>query len=67
MNADWIDIFISILAALLGGFVGAWFQNLFLQHKTNKVRKIAVKGLCVFNMPRMDRLMIQQPQTLIMS
>lgn len=48
MNADWIDIFISILVALLGGFVGAWFQNLFLQHKTNKVRKIAVKGLCVF-------------------
>ena len=34
MDTDWIDIFISILAALLGGFVGAWFQNLFLQHKT---------------------------------
>ena len=37
MNADWIDVLIPILAALLGGFVGEWFQNLFLQHKTNKV------------------------------
>lgn len=48
MDTDWIDILIPILAALLGGFVGAWFQNLFLQHKTNKVRKIAIRGLCVF-------------------
>lgn len=48
MNADWIDVLIPILAALLGGFVGAWFQNLFLQHKTNKVRKIAIRGLRVF-------------------
>ena len=30
MDTDWIDILIPILAALLGGFVGAWFQNLFL-------------------------------------
>lgn len=48
MVTDWIDILIPILAALLGGFVGAWFQNLFLLHKTNKVRKIAIRGLCVF-------------------
>lgn len=48
MNTDWIDILISILVALLGGFVGAWFQNLFLQHKTNKVRKIVIRGLQVF-------------------
>lgn len=48
MDTDWIDILIPILAALLGGFVGAWFQNLFLQHKTNKVRKIAIRGLRVF-------------------
>ena len=48
MDTDWIDIFISNITTLLGGFVGAWFQNLFLQHKTNKVRKIAVRGLCVF-------------------
>lgn len=61
MTTVWIDILVPILAALLGGFVGAWFQNLFLQHKTNKVRKIAVRGLCVF------KIMIQQPQTLIMS
>ena len=48
MDTDWIDILIPILAALLGGIVGAWFQNLFLQHKTNKVRKIAIRGLRVF-------------------
>ena len=48
MDTDWIDILIPILVALLGGFVGAWFQNLFLLHKTNKVRKIALRGLCVF-------------------
>ena len=48
MKTVWIDILIPILSALLGGFVGAWFQNLFLQHKTNKVRKIAIRGLRVF-------------------
>lgn len=48
MNTDWIDILLPLLAALMGGFVGAWFQNLFLQHKTNKVRKIAISGLQVF-------------------
>lgn len=48
MNTNWIEILIPILAALLGGFVGAWFQNLFLQHKTNKVRNIAIRGLRVF-------------------
>ena len=48
MDTDWIKILIPVLAALVGGFVGAWFQNLFLQHKTNKVRKIAIRGLCVF-------------------
>ena len=48
MTTVLINIIIPILAALLGGFVGAWFQNLFLQHKTNKVRKIAIRGLQVF-------------------
>lgn len=43
-----INIVLAILAAIFGGFFGAWFQNLFLQHKTNKVRKIAIRGLCVF-------------------
>lgn len=48
MNTDWIEILIPILAALLGGFFGAWFQNMFLLHKTNKVRNIAIRGLRVF-------------------
>ena len=48
MNTVWINIMIPVLAALLGGIVGAWFNNLFLQHKTNKVRKIAIRGLRVF-------------------
>lgn len=48
MTTVLINIIIPILAALLGGFVGAWFQNLFLQHRTNKVRKIAIRGLRVF-------------------
>ena len=55
MDIDLVKILVPILAALLGGFVGAWFQNLFLQHKTNKVRKIAIRGLCVFKKYAKDR------------
>lgn len=48
MESIVINIVLAILAAIFGGFFGAWFQNLFLLHKTNKVRKIAIRGLRVF-------------------
>lgn len=48
MYTKMIGIFIPILAALFGGFIGAWFQNWFLKRKTNKLRNIAIRGLRVF-------------------
>lgn len=48
MDSIFSNISITILTAIISGFLGAWFQYWFLNRKVNKVRGIAIKALKIF-------------------
>lgn len=48
MDPIFSNISITILTAIISGFLGAWFQYWFQNRKVNKVRGIAIKALKIF-------------------
>lgn len=48
MDSILSNISITILTAIISGFLGAWFQYWFQNRKVNKVRGIAIKALKIF-------------------
>ncbi len=48
MDPFFSNISITILTAIISGFLGAWFQYWFQNRKVNKVRGIAIKALKIF-------------------
>lgn len=48
MDPTLTNILLTIVTAIISGFLGAWFHFLFQNRKVNKVRGIAVKALKIF-------------------
>lgn len=48
MDSILSNISITILTAIISGFLGVWFQYWFQNRKVNKVRGIAIKALKIF-------------------
>lgn len=48
MDPIFSNISITILTAIISGFLGAWFQYWFQNRKVNKVRGIVIKALKIF-------------------
>ena len=48
MDTILIRIAIIIITALVGGFLGAWFQYWFQNRKISRVRRIAIEALRIF-------------------
>ncbi len=56
MDSIFSNISITILTAIISGFLGAWFQYWFQNRKVNKVRVIAISKYGVqFCVPILNR------------